>query len=282
MQNALLIFCGLILAHSAQAFVGSVTAATGDAGIAAVESSEAPFSNPAAIAYLKGYYFTLGYGSSSQGTAGSSGLALSITENMKDTTIPTSIAYSQTEVKDLAGQKVYSKDFRLSVGNFLFSNMALGLGVRHKSDELPQERFGQTNLDMGILWAPTESFGMAAVLESLVPPSSGVPEPIRLNQTTAVGATFNFRKFVRIKADITSQTNNSFNKPTIGAGMESYMNKWMILRWGLAKNNELDANLYTAGLGWVLPRFGLHYAYQNSPQDETLTRHSVDLAIPVW
>lgn len=282
MLKSILLLAVLSFGTSAKAYVGSVSAATGDAGRAAIEASETPFMNPAAIAFLKGYYFTASYGAASQGETGTQDLALSITENMKDTVVPTSLSYSQTHFDDGVGNKVNSRDFRLSLGNFIGKNTALGLGIRHKNDVLPDDRYAQTNVDLGGLWAPTSSFGVAAVFETLMPPQSNVPEAFRLNQTMAFAGTYNYKKFMRIKADIVSQTNNSFNKPTLGAGMESYLNKWMILRWGLAKNNELDANLYTAGLGWVLPRFGLHYAYQNSPQDETLTRHSVDLAIPVW
>lgn len=282
MRKSLLFVAISILSLSANAYIGSVTAATGDAGRAAVEASETPFMNPAAIVYLKGYFFTMSYGSASQGTAGAQGMALSITENMKETVVPTSLAYEQVAIKDSAGQMTYTKDFRLSLGNFIRRHAAMGIGIHHKNDELPGDRYAQTNVDLGLLWAPTDSIGFAGVFNTLIPPSGKVPEAYRLNQTSSFGAVYNFKKFVRIKADIVSSTNNSFNKPTLGAGMESYLNKWMILRWGLAKNHELDANMYTAGVGWVLPRFGIHYAYQNSPQDETLTRHSVDLAIPVW
>ncbi len=73
----------LFLSSGAQAYTGSVSAASGETGIAAVEASENPFGNPAGLAYLTGYVFTAGFGSQTQAAVGSNQeLAVSVTDNM--------------------------------------------------------------------------------------------------------------------------------------------------------------------------------------------------------
>jgi hypothetical protein len=274
----------IFLSFQTQAYVGSVSAATGESGRAAVEASESPFGNPAGLAFLSGYYFSAGFGASRQTAMGTAqDLAVSLTDNMKETVLPTSLSYVQrTTLPSGAAEEVFQRNFKLSFGNFLRDGLGFGLAVNHEDDRLPSEHFSQTNIQTGFLWAPNKNFGAALVFDNILPGSGGVPEAYRLKSTTAIGGSYNYKRFVRLKADLISDSGNSWSRPTLAAGMESYMNRWLVLRWGVGRNNETESNLYTAGLGFIGPKFGIHYAFQNSPQNESLTRHSVDLAVPIW
>lgn len=273
-----------LMTSAAFSYTGSVSSATGRAGKAAIEASESPFGNPASLAFLTGYYFTAGFGATHQNTTGNSqDLALSLTDNMRETVVPTSFGYAQSTLKpDGFTDDVYNRSFKLSFGNFLKPGFAFGIGINHENSKLPLDQYSQTNLQTGFLWAPNKNFGSAVVFDNLLKPSEDVPEAFRLKQTTGLGVSYNFKRFVRFKADLTSGSNNDFGTPVLAGGMESYLNRWLILRWGLQRNNEIDANLYTGGLGFIGPKFALHYGYENSPQNESLTRHSVDLAVPIW
>jgi len=278
-----LILSGLFFSQSVFAYVGAVSAGTADAGTAAVEASEAPFRNPATIGYLTGYYFSAGFGAIHQ-TSGQSAqdLSVSLTDNMRETVVPTSFSYLQENTKPDQGENTLHQQFKLSFGNMIREGVGFGFAVQHLADRISQQSYSQTNVQTGLLIAPTKDIGAAVLFDNLIPASSDVPDIYRTKQTMAIGGSYNYRRFVRVKADVISATNNSFDHPTLAAGMESYMNRWLILRWGVQRNNEKAADVYAGGLGFISPRFGLHYAYQNSPQDESLTRHSVDLAIPIW
>lgn len=277
-------FISLLLCSSfAKAYVGSVSAATGEAGIATVEASENPFGNPAGLGFVKGYYFTAGFGAQTKSSVGSSQeLAVSLTDNMKDTLVPTSFSYVQQNVTPELGSAALRRDFRLSFGNFIRPGFGFGLAIVHDADQLETNKYAQTNVQVGFLVAPNSDLGLAALLENVVPTDKDIPESYRLKQTTALGASWNFKRLFRFRSDVTSAPGNSFGKPTFAAGMESYLNRWMVIRLGFQKNTELEANLFTGGVGFIGPKFGFHYAYQNSPQKEALTRHSVDLAVPIW
>jgi len=269
---------------SQAAYMGSVSSATGQAGRAAIEATETPFGNPASLAFLSGYYFTAGFGTSQQTMNGKTqDLAVSLSDNMKETVVPTSFSYAQSYNRPEGSvEDIYGRSFKLSFGNFVRPGLSFGLGVNHENTKLQFEQHAQTNVQAGFLWAPNKNFGAALVIDNMIPPDLEIPEAYRLKQTTGLGTSYNFKRFVRLKGDVVSASNNNFNKPTLALGMESYMNRWLILRWGLQRNNELEANLYTAGMGFIGPKFGFHYAYEISPQNESLTRHSVDLAVPIW
>ncbi len=267
----------------ANAYVGSVTAATGGAGKAAVEASENPFGNPAGLAYLSGYYFTAGWGAAKQTNQMSSqDLSVSLTDNMRDTVVPTSLSYVQNSVRPERSEESLNRDIKLSFGNFIRPGFAFGMGIEHSDDRLLNNNYQQTNMQLGFLVAPNKDLGFAATFDNLLPTNKSIPQVYRQNQTMGAGISWNFKRLFRFKADLTSASNNTWGKPTIGGGMESYLNKWLILRMGASRNAEQEANIYTAGMGFVGPKFGFHYAYQNSPKEESLTRHSVDMAIPVW
>jgi hypothetical protein len=281
-----LLFFAIALGFVANAlgYNGAVSSASGNTGRAAIESSEVPFANPAGVAFLKGYYFSAGYGSLNQkGSLGSAqDMAFSLTDNMKETVVPTSLAYTQTTVKPKDLDDTLERNFRLSFGNFWNKNLAAGLAVEHKDNRLIDKSYAQTNLHLGLLYSRNENWGFALVMENLLKPSDQVPEAYRQKQTTALGTSFNYKRFARFKADLASSSGNSISKPTAGVGVESYLNKWLIFRVGTARNTELEANLYSVGTGFIGPKFALNYAYQNSSQDQSLTRHSVDLAVPIW
>ncbi len=284
-MNAILFLSLLLTSHLVFAsYVGSVTAATGDTGLAAVEASETPFMNPASLGHTKGYYFTAGFGSAKQTNVGNNqDLALSVTDAMPDTVVATSLAYVQNSRRfEGENDNSVSRSFRLSFGNMIGKKVAIGLGINHDNDRWGLDNYQQTNLETGLLWTPNSNIGAALVFKNMIPANDSIPEAVRQTQRIGLGSSYNHKKFVRFKFDINSGASNSFKYSTLGAGMESYLNRWLVIRWGGERNNEVSADLYSAGLGFLGPKFALNYAYQTSPQNERLTRHSVDLAVPIW
>jgi hypothetical protein len=271
-----------LLAWQTHAYVGAVSSATAETGRASVEPTDSPFLNPASLPFMKGYFFTSGFSSTQNSdNARAQDFALSITDNMPETVVPTSVAFTQSKV-DFASEEIVSRDFRLSFGNYIIPKWAMGFGLRYKDDQLPQERFTQGNMNLGLLYAPNADLGLAVVAENLIGSDTKIPADRRLSPTTALGATYIYRRFVRTRLDVISASNNSWDRPIVAAGLESYMNRWLILRLGFQRRNEEKANVYSGGMGFAGPRFGIHYAYLSSPDQESLSRHSVDLAIPIW
>lgn len=288
MKNILLI-CSLLISQiipqiSYADYVGAVSSATGETGIAAVEASETAYMNPAALGHTKGYYFTTGMSSTRQTNVGNNqDFSLSVTDAMAETVVATAFSYVQKNLR-FEGQAddSISREFKLSFGNMIYKKVAFGLAIAHNNDRVGVDVHQQTNVDSGLLWTPNSNIGLGVLFRNAIPPKDSVPELVRQQQRMGLGASYNYKKFVRVKMDINSAANNALNYPMIGAGMESFLNRWLVVRWGLARDNEVKADQYSAGMGFLGPKFALNYAYQTSPQNERLTRHSVDLAVPIW
>lgn len=281
MRNIFL-FLLLILSQSVFAYTGAVSSATGETGRASVDPTDSAYLNPASLAFMKGYFFTSGISSTNSANSNrGQNLTFALTDNLPDTVIPSSFAYTQTK-NDFASNETNSRDFRLSFGNYISPKLALGLGVNYREDMLSEVRYKQLNMGMGVLFAPRVDLGFAIVAENLLAPNGSLPGPVQLEPTTGLGFTHIYRKFVRTRIDLLSETGNSWQRPTLSMGLESYMNRWTIIRIGAQRRNAQGVNAFSAGIGFSGPRFGVHYAYFTSPELESLSRHSVDLAIPIW
>lgn len=271
------------LTSQAQAHVSSVSAATGSAGRASIESLDTPFLNPAALPYKKGYFFGTGYSRfRSDGLGDTDVFSVSLTDNMKDTVMPTAFGFVNT--KYLQDRSSWDRrDLRLGVGNFLFKRHAVGGGIAYRNSRGDNYSSEQFNLYLGGIMAVRRELSVGLLLENLVSPSTNVAVQERLNPSTAVALSYNYLTFMRVKADLISESNNGWAKPTLALGLESYFNKWLIVRIGYQRNAELEQSITSAGLGFGGPRFGIHYAFQNVQSPLGLDpRHSVDLGVPIW
>lgn len=265
-------FAAIFFSLPLQAYYqGAVTRGTGGAGLAAIEASETPFANPAGMAYLEGSYFSGAFGA---GTVGEQEIAVALTENMRDTLVPTAFSYVQSHDENYFG-KVTNRQFRIAVGKPIAKRMAWGLAFHHDENKVNEVRENNTNMSAGLLYAATGSLGFALMGEDLF--SNDHAE-----QSLSLGVSYSVRSFVRFKLDTTGYLDDSMAKPDVAVGVENYLNKWAIFRVGAARDGRLGLNKYSAGLGLVLPRFGLHYAYQMAPDRKDLASHSVDMAFPIW
>jgi hypothetical protein len=283
------LFLSVLFSYSQShaAYTGAVTSAAAGAGRAVVEPTDSATLNPATIGYLRGYYF-FSSASNFQTTNDMRGekFALSLTDNMRDTMVPTALVYDQSMVK-YRGDKVSAEnEFRLAFGNNVTPAWSFGLGLNHKRSELfysnEVKGFNQSNMITGVLWAPNENTGLAAVFENILGADTSIPDGYRLRPLTSFGFNYNYKKFMRFKSDVISAPNNSLSQPTLAMGIESYLNKWLILRWGAKRNFLEKSNGYGLGAGFAGPKFALNYAYQVEREKEDSFAHSVDLVVPVW
>jgi hypothetical protein len=258
---------------------GAISSATAGSGRASVEATESPFLNPATIPYLRGYIFTSSYNST--GTK-SSDLTFSITDNMKETVIPTSLGYSQSTLRPTEDTLIKSQDLRIAVGEKVGNRFGAGLAVHHKNDRSEFDSYAQTNMTVAGVWAVNNSLSAGLVFDDIIGASSDIPEFLRLKSKTSMALSYNHKRVIRAKVDLISGGNNSFVKPTLVGGVETFMNRWLILRVGVGRDSEASAGILSGGIGFQGPKFGIHYAYLESRENESLTRHTVDLAIPVW
>jgi hypothetical protein len=139
------------------------------------------------------------------------------------------------------------------------------------------------NATIGAMFPVRKDIGLGFVFENIIATDSDLPASERLDPNMSVGLSYNYQRFVRLRADLISQPGNNMGKPILAAGVENYWNRWIIFRLGGQRDLAREQSTESIGLGFAGPKFELQYAFQNIRGGlEAEARHSVDLGLPIW
>lgn len=246
-----------------QVTTGSVSASTGGTGRAAVAAGDSVVLNPAMLYHLRGYIFYSAY------QPGESLFAIS--DNTRETIIPTAFTFSTKE---------NFQNFRLTLADHVYKGVSMGLSLHYSQYREGLSQAQQWNADLGFSYLPTRQLGLGLVFYNLQGPSKEIPMGFRSERNMGLGAAYLYRNFLRWRFDVLSGPNNNLEKLNPMIGMESFLNKWMLLRIGYRENLSLNQKYATTGIGFDYPRFTFNYAYEAELEKEQNKRHSVDLAVP--
>jgi hypothetical protein len=276
-QKLMLIFLvvGLLVNRSeAQLYSGAVSAAAGGTGRASVEPGVAGFLNPAMMVHQKGDQL---YTSKADDV-----FVLALTQNSEGAAIPTSIGFWEKDIREgLVGDRAHKvRDFRVSFAEFVRPSWALGATGHYFQVQNSEETWSQTNVDLGILVTPVPEVGLALVLYNLGAGNPEIPEALRIHRTIGLGFNHLYRDYFRSRVDFISGPEQDFHRATIMIGFESYLNRWVLARFGLSSNTYLNQDVSSLGLGLDLPHFRLNYAFQFVAYNSSEQSHSIDLVIP--
>lgn len=269
MKNLTTLILQLLISFSfSQTFANtpksSTAGAAGGAGVATVEVGDAAFMNPATIVHLKGRYF---YSTFQHNLYG-----VSLTENDKESAVPGAFSYFTD--KDV-------QFFGLSLADFVYENVALGVTATYWQAEFDPQHKRKTNINAnaGLIWTPIKDFGIGFAAENMLESPEEFADHGRLIPTSRIGINYVFREWFRWRLDFVTETNNNWKDLTPQTGIESYMNKYFIMRVGVSKPTGLKES-WTAGFGLDLPRFKIDYATQWHANGGKEQRHSIDLSVP--
>lgn len=258
----------------AQVYTGAVSAASGGTGRASVEAGSASFLNPAMMVHQKGQQI---YTAKSQDE-----FAIGLTENSEDSPIPTSVSYWQKNMDNGTLEGTYKlQDFRLSFAEFVSSLWAVGITAHLFQAQSEEKTWNQGNLDFGMMVTPVPEVGLAVVFYDLGQENSEIPERLRLSPKIGLGFNHLYRDYFRSRVDLVSGPDQNFRRSTVMVGFESYLNHWVLARFGMSSNAYLKQDLSSLGLGLDLPRFRINYAYQFVMNNSKDQRHAIDIVIPL-
>lgn len=250
---------------SAQVYNSSISAAAGGTGRAAVEPGDATYLNPAALVHLRGKYLFSSFAKED--------LSVVLSDNSEDSFLPASLGYLQKKSTLAAQGEMVQQDVTLSLAEFAFDRWAFGVTGHYLEQKLPTSAYQQINADLGILFTPKPHIGLALVVYNVFGEKQDIPTFLRSKTSVAVGFNYIYQATVRLRVDATSES-------VIMGGLETYLNKFLITRFGYQSDLDDHRELITAGAGFKGPKFALNYAYQGNSQISGDYRHSVDLEIP--
>jgi len=249
----------------AQVYNSSVSAAAGGTGRAAVEPGDASFLNPATLVHLGGRYLFTSFAKNE--------FAAALSDNTKESTIPASFSYMQKSSQTTSRGDLKENDLAISLAEFVVDKWSVGLTGHYLSQDLPGSSYHTVNADFGVLYTPIPDVGVGLVGYNLFGENNDVPEELRRKTTVAAGFNYIYKSMVRFRLDADSES-------VVGVGLETFLNRFIVTRFGYSDDLNDPRNLLSAGLGFSGPRFRLNYAYVGNVQKSSDYRHSVDLIIP--
>lgn len=248
----------------AQVYYSSISAATGGTGRAAIEPGDALLLNPSALPHLKGRFIFTSFAKDE--------FAASLSDNTKESTLPAGFSYVQKKTDSSFGD-LKTKDLAVSFAEFIVDKWSIGLTGHYLEMEVPTAKWIQSNADLGLLYTPFSNIGMGLVVYNVFGEKGEIPKEFREKTSVAGGVNFIYRETIRMRFDATSES-------VFALGLETYLNNFVITRFGYSDDVDDKRQLLTAGVGFNGPRFQLNYAYQGNTQKSSDYRHSIDLVIP--
>lgn len=261
----------------AQVYNSSVSAGAGETGIAAVEAGDSIYLNPATLPHLRGRHLL--------GSYAEHDLAVSLSDNTRESTLPGAIGYVQRKTTTLMNgtkRDVRSHDFSVTLADFVKGSFSVGL-TGHFFDskvENNSSSFRQTNADLGFAYILNPHMGFGAVFYNLMGAKSSIPEDFRLQPRAGLGFNYIYQSMLRYRLDVLSGPQYHMGEMSFMTGFESFLSEFVVWRAGYKNDNYLHRNLFTLGLGFNGPKFALNYAYESNTKESSDYRHSVDLQIP--
>jgi len=256
--------------------VGAVSTATGGTGRGAVEAIDGVLLNPATISDLPSKNFSYNYSQDHW--------ALSVTDNGQEVYLPAALKFIKTKTATLDTQQM-----GLSLASRRWSKMAFGATAsmleytHYLSGSLSsrtEKKLRQTSLDVAATLALATNLGLGFVASKVSSSPVDLAENLQIQKTLALGLSYTYQNFARLRFDIESAPDNKTDKLVYMLGLENYLNDWVIFRLGYQNNNVLSKNYFTAGVGFTGPQFGLHYAYISNNANKSEDQHLFDLGIP--
>ncbi len=256
-------------AVQAQNIFGAVSLATGGAGVAIVDLTDSALLNAAVIPFYSQRQVSFSYSSSR--------FAGAMVDNGRDALFPAAIAYEQHS-NDTYKKKLY----HLILAYEFSPKFSLGLDFHY--DEFRflaiDEIHKQTLVNAGLLWQPNKTWSLGLTHRNVALTDTDLPDSVDRVTVTTLGASYVYQNLAQMRFDIETVEKQPSDRFIFKIGIESYINDWIITRFGYRNDNIASQNFGTAGVGFAGPQFGLHYAYQVEANNTVDPLHVIDLNFP--
>lgn len=262
---------------NAQETMSAIAKSTAGSGRSAVEAPDNFFLNPAMQVHLRGRHFYIGHGQADQ----SRETSVLLSDNTPEAFLPAALAYLQREIEVVQGF-VTESDLGISVAEFGGANWSMGLTARMIQSQIQNSpvSYKQTTADVGFSYIPNEKMGFGLVFYNVYQ-ADNVPESLLRKSSIGAGMTYLLNQKTRYRLDLVTGKDSDLAEGRIEAGFESFLNDWIVFRFGLAQGFQgEDSNLLAGGLGFHGPRFRINYAYQKSQIQEKEAVHGIDFIVP--
>lgn len=249
---------------AAQVNTSAGTLSMAGAGRASVHVGDAHYLNPATLVHLLGRYLVYS-------TTNADNKMISLSDNTKDSHVPGALSYFKNKIIE-GSTDISTEDISLALSGFIMDRLSIGITGHSFRYEKNQIAFLEVNADIGLLYTPTPSVGIALVSYNIFGEKSNIPSEFIKKNTFGIG--FNYLQGAAIRYRI------DYIPEHLQLGLESYLNQWLAFRVGVESITNEKYERPSFGLSFEGPRFGIAYAYQGNTKISADYTHKVDLILP--
>ena len=267
--------------------VGPVSSATGGAGRAATDPTEAGWLNPAALVHARSYHLALSHQQSHRAAGdGYRDFGLMFSDAGEDKLAAGSFSYVQrSTVRGGAGAvTAEQKDFQASLASFIAgSEASIGVTYRRLMHRQSAADLDQDTYSVGLLFPLAKSLGVAVTGTDLGGGSSSAAPEARLIPAVSFAVHQTLMEILQVRADLIRPiraADNPQGRDDFRAGLESWFRPDLAFRLGGAWLETRDEMWLTAGIGFKGPRLSFGYAFEKVSRSSGGTRHTFDLWMP--
>jgi hypothetical protein len=269
---ACIFFVAVLTLPQAKASIGAVSTATGGTGRGAVEPVDGVLLNPSTISDLPGKNFSVNTAHDTW--------AMSVADNGDDAYLPAALQFIKQNQTNLDTQQL-----GLSLATPRWKGMTFGLSASMVEytqfpSEISELHSRQSVFDLSATLAFSKNFGLGLVARKVGSSRVELADALQVQKTVSMGLSYTYLNFARMRFDIESAPENKLNKLIYMAGLENYLNDWLVFRLGYKSDTVAVKDYFSAGMGFGGPQFGLHYAYISNVANKSEDQHLIDLGIP--
>lgn len=262
-----------------------VSLATGRARVAANDQGAQILSNPAALvhadAFVSSFFFQAGMHADSEREERFTG---SMVDNGDDVFFSGGFLYSQGRQSYADNPDYKEKRIQGSFARFIYKQLSFGGSVYYlEKDVKGGRKHNFWDADLGLLWNPIADLGVGARFDSLARHGDDSPAYLRPADRFTLGVNYVFMPQFRARADISRITEYgaaSGGKWDVRAGLESFVDAFLVIRMGYEAQESLGRHYASAGFGFVGPRLQIDYAYRKNVDFSAGAMHGVDFRLP--
>ena len=251
---------------------GAVSSATGGAGVSVVDVDDSVFLNPAVIPLFPRKQLSLSYSSER--------FSVNMVDNGADALFPAGIGYekySNDNFKSNVYHLMLAYAFETQAGNISFG---ADFNLNDMKLTGSDESYKQTRATLGFLWQASKAFSFGLVHKNIALNDTDLPDLIDKVTTTTAGFAYVYQSFAQVRFDMETVEKQPSDRYIYKIGLETYINDWIITRFGYRNDNISSMNFTTLGVGFAGPQFQLHYAYQSEAKSTVDPLHIIDLSVP--
>lgn len=275
------------LRAEAQFFTGAAASGMGGAGRAAVDPSESILLNPAAVAHMPDYFISGQYALGWHPVDGNSKTwAVTASDGSPENLVAGAVTYVNRTRYPHVGASIDEDDLQIGIAGVVFRRISLGvsghrLTWKQKTFVDESVEHEQTNMNVGLLYTPTEWLGFSLTGHDVLPADEKIPLGVRVIPTFALGSNAIIQKTFRLRLDLVKpEKENPGNRINVLAGLESYFLEKLAFRLGAHWRETADQTLVSTGIAFKGPRLSFDYTFERDVRTADGSRHLFDLWLP--